>query len=312
VPSYRRETRLAFTLDALVHQTLSPSRFEVIIVRDGGSLPSGCSWSRLNVRNMRQSGPGPSTRRNRGWRAARGQLVAFTDDDCRPAPGWLETMLDAYRAAADEGVILQGRTAPDPDELHLLRGLARTVRSRGPNPWFPTCNLAIPRRMLERLEGFDERFAFHCEDTELGLRAEALGARLIYVDDAVVWHAVHPRSLRAALRDAGQRHGEPKVVARHPRQRDALYMGLFVNEEHARVALAGVGLLFAVKRPLLAALTAYPYMVRKLDRRLASDGRLSAAGFVRLVLAILAGAIVDGAEVVMRLRASAHERTLVL
>src|SRR5205814_91015 len=39
---------------------------------------------------------GPAAARNRGWRAAAGEIVAFTDDDCVPAPGWLRAGLEAF------------------------------------------------------------------------------------------------------------------------------------------------------------------------------------------------------------------------
>lgn len=313
VPAYRRETRLAFTLDALARQTLDPTRFEVIVVRDAEYEPIARPPGNLNLRFVSQPGPGPSVRRNAGWRASSGRLIAFTDDDCRPSPSWLEAILDAFSVrGARADVILQGRTAPDPDEKHLCSGFARTIESYGPNRWFPTCNLALPRALLERLGGFDESLAFHCEDTDLGLRAEALGARLVYVDEAVVWHAVHSRSLRTALRDATQRHSEAELLARHPQHRDVLYMGAFVSEGHARITLAAVGLLMAPRHPRVAALAAYPYAMGKLNQRAMQPEFRSAVGLARFALAIIGGAVLDAAEVAMRVPPSLRTRTLAL
>jgi GT2 family glycosyltransferase len=312
IPTYRRDARLAFTLDALAAQTLDRDRFEVIVVRDTGSELLGELPADLEVRFITLPAPGPAMRRNRGWREARGSLVAFTDDDCRPSPGWLEGLLDAYRHRRGGDVLLEGRTEPDPDEAHLLHGLARSMEVYGPNRWYPTCNLAVPRELIERLGGFDEELAFWGEDTDLGLRAEAAGAKLVYVDEAVVWHCVHVRSLKAALRDATVRNAEAEVLARHPGQRDELYMGVFIGEEHARVTLAALGLLIARRSPGLAALAAYPYVMHKLAKRPLQPGFVSLAGFGRLLTDVASGALVDGAEVAMRLRASARKRTLVL
>ncbi len=89
-------------------------------------------------------------RRNRGWQEARGALIAFTDDDCRPAPGWLARSLDAHAQVPGAAVVLEGRTEPDPDEAHLFGGLARSMEVYGPNRWYPTCNLALPRDLIER------------------------------------------------------------------------------------------------------------------------------------------------------------------
>lgn len=312
VPTYRRDARLAFTLEGLAEQTLDRSRFEVIVVRhEDTGLFAGLPAD-LDVRFITLPAPGPAMRRNRGWREARGELVAFTDDDCRPAPGWLAGLLDAYRNGPGEFVVLEGRTEPDPDEAHLFSGLARSMEVYGPNRWYPTCNLALPRELLAALGGFDEELAFWGEDTDLGLRAERQGARLVYVDEAIVWHCVHVRSLRAALHDAAERHAEAEVLVRHPDQRDELYMAAFVGEEHARVTLALLGLLCARRSPALAALAAYPYVIHKVAKRPLQPGFATPAGLARLALDVAAGALVDATEVAMRLRTSLRKRTLVL
>ncbi len=313
VPTYRRDTRLAFTLDALAAQTLERSRFEVIVVRDDDAPPPAIPAG-LDVRFITQPAPGPAMRRNRGWQEARGALIAFTDDDCRPAPGWLAALADAHAQLTGDDIVLEGRTEPDPDEAHLYHGLARSMEVYGPNRWYPTCNLAMPRTLIERLGGFDEALAFWGEDTDLGLRAEGVGARLVYVDEAVVWHAVHVRSLRAALHDATERHAEAEVLARHPEHRDELYMGAFIGEEHARITLAALGLVAgaATRRPALAALGVYPYVIHKIAKRPLQPGFATPVGLARLGVDLLGGALVDGTEVLMRLRTSLRKRSLVL
>ncbi len=313
VPTYRRDTRLAFTLDALAAQTLERSRFEVIVVRDEDAPPPAIPDG-LDVRFITQPAPGPAMRRNRGWQEARGALIAFTDDDCRPAPGWLAALADANTQLTGDDVVLEGRTEPDPDEAHLYHGLARSMEVYGPNRWYPTCNLAMPRALIERLGGFDEALAFWGEDTDLGLRAEGVGARLVYVDEAVVWHAVHVRSLRAALHDATERHAEAEVLARYPSHRDELYMGAFIGEEHARITLAALGLVAGAvtRRPALAALGAYPYVIHKVAKRPLQPGFATPVGLARLGIDLLGGALVDGTEVLMRLRTSLRKRSLVL
>ena len=126
-------------------------------------------------------------------------LVAFTDDDCRAAPGWLEALL----AAGDRpGSFLQGRTAPDPDERQLLHGLARSIDVPAPSGWFETCNMAYPRELLERLGGFDEAYDFGGEDTDLAWRAIEAGAEPRFVEGALVWHAVSSRTFPRALAEA--------------------------------------------------------------------------------------------------------------
>ena len=263
IPTHRRETRLAFALEALAGQTLDPDRFEVIVVRarNSGAMPPAPDG--LRARFLTFEGEGSiSAQRNVGWRATAAPLVAFTDDDCRPTPDWLERMIAAGNGSR---VVVQGRTEPDPDELHLFYGQARSQEILGPTEWFEACNIAYPRALLERLDGFDESFRYVCEDTDLGLRARKLGADRVYADDALVWHAVLPRSLAMALREDVQKH-PLLILSRHRIERRALYRGFFIRRSHARVSLAVAGIVLFRRRPLVAAAFAFPYVGKSLDR----------------------------------------------
>jgi GT2 family glycosyltransferase len=306
IPTRSRETRLAFALEALAEQTLAPERFEVIVVRAAdaaaGTLteaPDGLHVSFLTSR------AGPAVQRNIGWRAARASWVAFTDDDCRPAADWLERLLEARPGPE---TILQGRTEPDPDESHLLWGLARSWEITEPNDWFATCNVAYPRSLLERVGGFDERFpSAWGEDTDLGLRASESGAGLVYVDRALVWHAVLPRALPGALREARRWAATPTVVKRHPSHREGFYGRVFVSARHAYLPLALAALPAIRRRPLLAALAAAPYLKRTLDWRNPSPRRL-----LRQAIHLPARVAVDLAEMTAIARAAVRNRVLVL
>lgn len=306
IPTKDRETRLAFALEGLARQTLDAALFEVIVVRarERGALAAAPAGLRCRFLGLPGS-TGAGAQRNRGWREAQAPLVVFTDDDCRPAPDWLERMLMCARERP--GRILQGRTEPDPDERRLLHGLARSISITGPSAWYETCNIAYPRELLERLGGFDEGFpGAWGEDTDLALRALELGAEVHYADAALVWHAVNPRSLGRALTEAFSRDTVPAVVSRHPRQRSALYLGLFARHAHGRLLLAALGAATLRRRPALALLLAAPYASRYRNRERGLRGQLR--GFMQLPARIP----VDAAEVVAMARASIRHRTLVL
>lgn len=304
VPSNRPE-RLGFALEALAHQTVE-APFEVVVVLNGpaGALPAVAD--ELGVRFI--EGPRDSNvagRRNVGWRASSAPLVAFTDDDCRPAPEWLEALL-AARPGDDE--ILQGRTEPDPDEEHLLHGLARSQRIEGVSPWSQTCNIAYPRPLLERLDGFDERFPFFGEDTDLALRAAAAGASIRYVEPALVRHAVIPKSLPTALREAAGRDFLPRLVRRHPPLRGALPMRVFWKRSHATLPLAFAGSALARRTRGASLLLTIPY----LDDAGAFTPPLSARRAARVTVAIASTALVDAVEIGATVRAAIAARTFVI
>jgi len=301
-----RETRLAFALEALAAQTLSPEDFEVVVVRDGGvperaaQAPPGPAVRFLT----REPAGGPGAARNVGWRATEAPLIAFTDDDCRPAPGWLEALLGA---AGGQETIVQGATEPDPEERHLLGGLARSQFVDRATGWYETCNMAYPRELLERLDGFDETFELAGEDTDLALRALAAGARSVFEPRALVWHAVLARHLPAALRDTLRWRSVPRLLRRHPAQRRAIYLGWFWKESHARLLLAATGALVARRRPLAAALLGLPYLelyLRTYDR--------TPRGLTRAALDLPARVAVDALETAVTARAAVRERVPVL
>ena len=114
------------------------------------------------VRCVRSELRGATNGRNVGIDGTRGAVIAFTDDDCRVAPDWLERIADIFRTDADAAVVC-GRVRV-PDELRK-QGFAiefepevRDWVHRFPPPdrdWGITANLAARREVFERLGKFD-------------------------------------------------------------------------------------------------------------------------------------------------------------
>jgi GT2 family glycosyltransferase len=308
IPTLAREARLQAALDALAAQTLGRESFEVIVVRAASSPPGELAEAPpgLEVTFLRSPVAGAAAQRNVGWRSARGEFVAFTDDDCRPAPDWLERLLEARAPET----IVQGRTEPDPEERGALRGYARSMTVPGYDPWSATCNIAYPRPLLERVDGFDERFpGAWGEDTDLALRAIEAGARQVFVADALVWHAVHSRNLAGALRESVGRSNIHRVIARHPAQRAALYRGVFASRSHAFLLLSLLGVIVARRHPLLRVLALAPFYYAYFDREADWTPTLVARW---TLFSVPKRSVVDVTEVVAMAISSARFRTLVL
>jgi len=316
VPSHDRPLRLLWLLNALEEQTLAADLWEVIVAHDShpprtqSLLAEHPLTRRGTLRQIERTpgtGPAPALR-NDGWRAARGALVAFTDDDCRPEPGWLSALADASAGAAPSDV-LQGSVRSDPREAEVLARVpwARTLNVEPPNWQAATANIAFPRTLLEQLDGFDEQIEGPGgEDTDLWLRAEDAGARLVAVPEACVLHAVHPMTLGQYLRSLVRWADLPAVVARHPRVRRRLTLGLFWKPRHPRLLLAAGGALAARRHPVAAVLV-LPWVRAAWP----GSGR-TPRGVVRALLRLPARAAEDSAEIAAMVRGSARHRTLML
>ncbi len=239
VPTHNRAARLERLLQSLQLQTVAPGTFEVVVVDDGSFDDTPAVLARwvqhraLQLRAIRHDlQRGPAASRNTGWRSARGTLIAFTDDDCRADPIWIQAALSTY--ASREGAIVQGRTLPDPHDA-ADRGLrTRTVSVESLGPQYETCNVFYPRDVLERLGGFDERFGRRpaAEDTDLAWRAIERGTPIVFAPSALVLHAVERVSTGQTLRIATRWTEATRVFRDHPQARSMLFRGVFWNVWH--------------------------------------------------------------------------------
>ncbi|HEX6457331.1 MAG TPA: glycosyltransferase [Thermoleophilaceae bacterium] len=308
VASHARELRLRWLLNALEEQTFDEP-WELVIVHDY-DVPTAERVIERHplakqrpVRAIAGSG-GPGKRRNVGWRAARGELIAFIDDDCRAECDWLERLIAAAREHT--GHVIQGRTRPDPFEAEVLKAPhVRTLNIEPVNAYRETCNILYPRELLERLDGFDER-AITGEDVDLSLRAIAAGARISAAPDAVAYHAIESFTLPGILRQNLKWRHLAYLVKQHPELRAQFPLHVFWDEDHLLVTAAAVGLAGARRHPLLLVLAA-PY-VRKASRRRGGRRRDRA-----LALAELPGqAVRQFAEVLGMAAGSVRHGTLLL
>lgn len=216
IPTFARPRPLRNCLDALVRQTLPTTDYEVVVVDDGSPTPAEAVVAefspRLAVRVVRQHNAGPAAARNRGAREASAPLVAFTDDDCRPRPEWLERMLAGQRE--HDGALVGGATVNGlPDEVfaatsQLIVDLVYEHFNADPDRayFFASNNILCRRDRLLGLGGFDTSFPrAGAEDRDFCDRWRAAGQRLVWRPDALIDH-FHGQSLRGFV-DLHLRYG---------------------------------------------------------------------------------------------------------
>lgn len=313
VSTYRRAHLLPRLVAALERQTLPYGRFDVVVCDNASDdatpqvLAELAARTPLRLRVVRADvNRGPAPGRELAWRAAAAPVLAFTDDDCQPEPGWLEAGLAALDRHGRAVVV--GRTVPDPDQVHLLVDFSRTQRVEDAR-FAQTCNVFYRRTDLEAVDGFDPAFTTPGgEDTDLALRVEAVGSPRVFAPDAVVRHDVRPTSLRATLRETRRWTDVPLLYAKHPAaRRESLHRSVFWKPTHPPVLLLLVGLLAAAGRrrpePLLLAL---PWVRFRTQVWPVARGP-------RRRWALLPGALaVDALEVAVMARGSVRHRTVVL
>lgn len=240
---------LARLVRALEQQKDAPP-FEVVIVDDASTDGTSDELERLRAASTvpivgvrLDENRGPATARNAGWRRATAPIIAFTDDDCAPQPGWLATLA---RALEDADVV-QGRTVPDPEQLVHRNVFSHTVLNEDEWGFYETCNMGYRRRVLEDLGGFDECFRYPFgEDTDLAWRAKAAGARVSFEQEALVHHDVRRQSYVESLLDLRRREGVVRAIKRNPEMRRLCHYGIFWRPAHPSAFWAGVGLATAV------------------------------------------------------------------
>ncbi len=202
IPVRNGARSLPALLRSLAVQTLSPERFEVIVVDNDSSDATAAVAASHGATVVREPVANRSRARNRGVTAASTPLYAFTDADCVARPGWLEALLRCAPSAplvAGEVVL---RISDDPNAIERFEALSR-FGQRGwvEQGWAATANLLVRAEAFEAVGGFDPSWRHIGEDADFCLRAGAAGYGLAYCPEAIVEHQGE-RALRPFLRRA--------------------------------------------------------------------------------------------------------------
>ena len=244
VSTRNRAHAIAGCLDsvAAAFVAASPLDAEIVVVDNGSTDDTAAivkAWAKANAVPLQllfEPQAGLSRARNRALRAARGELLAFTDDDCRLHPQYVNDLL--HHDATDTNLVLRGGRIElgDPTDLPLSINTAPTLmrwnrqmnsaRYHNLADHIAGCNMTMRRALAERIGPFDENLGAGsqiagAEDSDYNLRVYLAGDTLEYVPDMTVFHfhgrktsAVGNKLLRAYMIGNGALYA--KYFFKHP------------------------------------------------------------------------------------------------
>lgn len=267
VPARDAARTLGRTLRCLAAQELDRS-FEVIVVDAGSTDDTAAIAAAAGVSVVAGAPVGPAGARNAGVREARAPLLAFTDADCFPTPGWL----DAGVAALREAALVQGSVHADPDAA--AGPFDRTIWVTRPIGLFETASLFVTRAAFERAGGFEEWLrpsigAPHmAEDLLFGWTVRRAGLPIAFCAEAIVHHAVIPRSAREFVAERRRARYFADIARRVPElRREMFFARCFLSRRTAAFDLAVLGALVSRRAPSCAvALLPYAWTLYGLAR----------------------------------------------
>jgi glycosyltransferase involved in cell wall biosynthesis len=220
VCTHNRAKYLARALASVGAQESRGTSYEVVVVDNRSTDDTPAVVERFAatgapVRYVYEPELGLCNARNRGWREAAGEIVAYLDDDAVALPGWLAAVSDAFTFAPNVGVA-GGRVEPiwegaRPGWLGDDVAMSLTILDWSPDPklikdlrmqWLVGANLALPRAVLEEVNGFDPGLdrvgtqMLSSGDVFLEKRVQARGYQVLYYPAMAVRHLVPADRLR--------------------------------------------------------------------------------------------------------------------
>ena len=152
--------------------------------------------SGLPIEYLLEKNQGKSYALNAGIKAAEGDIVAFTDDDCIVDNSWLATVVREFQSDPSLSVV-GGRVElydkrDYPVSIRTFRDRIRLTSTAQLFSLIIGCNMAVRRTIFEQVGDFDVRFgpgtAIVVDDVDFIFRAFKRGLKIVYAPNVLLYH----------------------------------------------------------------------------------------------------------------------------
>lgn len=221
IPAYNSARTLPACLQSVCQ--LNYPDYEVILVDDGSTDATPELVRQFpQVRYVRlPANVGLSAARNTGIAAATGEIVAFTDADCRVDEDWLFYLVSTLETGGFAAVGGPNLFPPDDSPVAAAvmaapGGPRHVLLTDREAEHVPGCNMAFYKWVFERVGAFDPAFRRAGDDVDICWRLQKAGFRIGFSPGAVVWH-YRRATLRAYLaQQFGYGRAESSLARKHP------------------------------------------------------------------------------------------------
>ena len=251
IPAKNPGPKLAATL-ASIAQSRFPMNFLEVVVADDGSSDGAVDRLRSEdypfpLTLIKGRALGQSAATNAAIRATRGLIVLSSAQDILFAPDLIQLHAARHAATSEEELVVLGNL-PYPDGLPVTPFMCYLVNGgyqfayflikdpeNVPPSFLYAPNFSATRALLVRVGLFDDQFPYGSQDTDLGIRLQQAGARIVFEASAIGYHD-HPVTLAQFC--GRQEKVGPSLVRMH--EKHPALKGLDGDLDRALLAYAGM------------------------------------------------------------------------
>ncbi|NPV73973.1 MAG: mycofactocin system glycosyltransferase [Pelotomaculum sp.] len=228
VPTRNRQDVLVSCVESLLDVDYPADKLEIIVVDDASDPPVALEGYRRRVKSIRlDENRGPGAARNEAAKLARGEIIAFIDDDCLAGRGWLKDLVPCfqYRDVAAAGGMVEPagltRLLEKYERCQSPLSMGKVQRKAAKNTavsYLPACNLLVRKDLFAAAGGFDPALRVG-EDVDLCWRLLEKGGQIYYIPGGAVYHRHRAGLLPFLKRRYDYGRSEALLRKKHPQDK---------------------------------------------------------------------------------------------